>query len=272
MARIELSGKDKIEKARLFHAGADVGQGSHTVFTQMAAEALQIPMDKIELIASDTAFTDNSGSVSASRMTFMAGNAIRGAARQAIERWNIEERPAIGKYQYRPPKTTPFDPQTGKCEPNFSYGYVAEAVELEVDTDTGEIEIMNVICVDDVGHSINPKLVEGQIEGAIVQAHGYVLMENFIQKDGNVLTRNLSTYLIPTILDIPLKIRPVMIEYSDPIGPWGARGMGEMPYLPYAPAVIAAVHNATGVWFNSFPLTPERILDGLGKIHKYASQ
>ena len=272
MARIELSGKDKIEKARLFHAGADVGQGSHTVFTQMAAEALQIPIDKIELIASDTAFTDNSGSVSASRMTFMAGNAIRGAARQAIERWNIEERPAIGKYQYRPPKTTPFDPQTGKCEPNFSYGYVAEAVELEVDTDTGEIEIMNVICVDDVGHSINPKLVEGQIEGAIVQAHGYVLMENFIQKDGNVLTRNLSTYLIPTVLDIPLKIRPVMIEYSDPIGPWGARGMGEMPYLPYAPAVIAAVHNATGVWFNSFPLTPERILDGLGKIHKYASQ
>jgi CO/xanthine dehydrogenase Mo-binding subunit len=91
-------------------------------------------------------------------------------------------------------------------------------------------------------------------------------LENFIQKNGNILTRGLSTYLIPTVLDIPDEVQSVVLEYPDPIGPFGARGMGEMPFLVLAPAVTAAVHQATGVWFNEFPLTPERVLRGLGKI------
>jgi CO/xanthine dehydrogenase Mo-binding subunit len=218
------------------------------------------------LIASDTAETSNSGSASASRMTFMAGNSILGAAKEALDKWNNEERPAIATYQYRPPRTTPLDPQTGKSEPNFAYGYVAEAVEVEVDTDTGKVVIKDVVCVDDVGKAVNPQVVEGQIQGAIVQAGGYSLMENFIQKEGNVLTRTLSTYLIPTVKDIPEKVRSYIVEHPDPNGPYGARGMGEMPYLPFAPAVISAVHDAIGIWFNEFPLTPERILRGLGKI------
>lgn len=262
-AIIELSGKTEIEQATLFHAGAEVGQGSHTVFVQMAAEALGLPVEKIHLIAADTAVTNNSGSVSASRMTFMAGNAIRGAANEALEKWRNEERPARAVFQYLPPKTSPYDPETGKCEPNFSYGYVAEVVELEVDIDTGQIEIKNVICADDVGKAVNPQLVEGQIEGAIVQAVGYAVLENFIQQDGRVLTNTLSTYLIPTVLDIPERIESTILEYPDPIGPWGARGVGEMPYLPLTPAITAALHSATGVWFNEFPYTPERILFGL---------
>lgn len=265
-ATIELHGKEVIEKAILHHAGAEVGQGSHTAFIQMAAEALNLPFDKVELIASDTAFTEYAGSVSASRMTFMAGNSIRGAAKEALEKWENEERPAIASFEYRPPRTTPFDPETGKSQPNFAYGYVAETIDVEVDTETGQIKILNVVCGNDVGKAVNPQQVVGQIEGAILQAAGYGIMEDFIQQNGIVQTRTLSTYLIPTILDIPDNVSSIVMEYPDPIGPFGVRGMGEMPYLPFIPALIAAVHDATGIWFNDFPLTPERVLRGLKKL------
>lgn len=265
-ATIELRGDSEIEKVILHHAGAEVGQGSHTVFCQMAADAVGVDVEKVELIASDTSTSDNSGSVSASRMTFMAGNSIYGAGKLALEKWNNEERPAIGRYQYKPPKTTPYDKDTGECIPNFSYGYAAEAVEAEIDPETGEVHLCKVICADDVGKAINPQLVVGQIEGAIVQATGYGLMENFIQENGYVKTSQLSTYLIPTVLDIPDEINSIIIEHPDPIGPWGARGVGEMPYIPLVPAISAAVHAATGVWFDHFPMTPENVLRGLGKI------
>jgi len=262
-ATVEIHGGASIERAVVYHAGAECGQGAHTVMAQMAAEALNLPMERIELVVSDTARTGNSGSASASRMTFMAGNAIRGAAEQALAKWDLEERPALGVFKYRPPTTTPLDPQTGKSEPNFAYGYVAEAVALEVDVETGQIHLLDVVCADDVGKAVNPQQVEGQIEGAVVQAGGYAILENFIQNAGKVRTMHLSTYLIPTVLDIPDRVRSLILEYPDPIGPWGARGMGEMPYLPFVPAVAAAVHDATGVWFYEFPLTPERVLFGL---------
>lgn len=262
-AIIELEGGAEIEKATLYHAGADVGQGAHTVFIQMAAEALGLPIEKVSLVASDTAYTLNSGSASASRMTFMAGNAIRGAAELALEKWRNEERPARAVYQYRPPKTTPFDPETGKSEPNFAYGYVAEAVEVEVDLETGQTRLINVWCADDVGKAVNPQQVQGQIEGAVVQAAGYALLENFITQEGQVLTKTLSTYLIPTVLDVPEKVESLIVEVPDPIGPWGARGMAEMPYLPLAPAISAALRQATGRWYDAFPYTPERVRQGL---------
>jgi CO/xanthine dehydrogenase Mo-binding subunit len=265
-ATVELRGGAEIEKAVVYHAGADCGQGAHTVFAQMAAEALGLPVEKIELVVSDTATTQTSGSTSASRMTFMAGNAIRGAALVALEKWRLEERPARSMYQYRPPKTTPMDPETGKSEPNFAYGYVAEAVEVVVDIETGQVHLDKVICADDVGHAVNPQLVQGQIEGGVVQAAGYALLENFIQRDGVPLTRTLSTYLIPTILDIPSKVDSVILEYPDPIGPFGARGMGEMPMLPLTPAICDAVQDATGVWIDEFPLIPERVLEHLGNL------
>ncbi len=248
------------------HAGADVGQGSHTIFCQIAAEAVGEPVEKVELIASDTKTAENSGSVSASRMTFMSGNSIIGAGKLALEKWKNEERPAIGKFRYVPPATTGFDPETGACDPNIAYGYVAESVTVEVDLETGQIDLINVICADDVGKAINPQSVVGQIEGAVVQAAGYTLLENFIQENGRVKTSQFSTYLIPTALDIPEKIESIVMEYPDPRGPWGARGVGEMPFIPFAPAVASAVHAATGVWFNEFPLTPERVLRGMGKM------
>lgn len=265
-ATVELHGGAEIEHVVVHHAGADVGQGAHTVMKQMAAQAVEVPMAKVEMVVSDTTETDNSGSASASRLTFMAGNSIKGACEMALERWRAEERPAIATYQYRPPPTTPYDPQTGKSEPNFAYGYVAQAVTVEVDTETGRVRILDVVSADDVGKAVNPQQVQGQIEGAVVQAAGYVILENFIQNNGFVETQHLSTYLIPTVLDVPDRVKSLILEYPDPIGPWGARGMAEMPFLPLTPAVIAAMHEAAGVWFHEFPLTPERVLRGLGKI------
>ena len=265
-AKVELHGKATIEEVVLLHAGAEVGQGAHTVMAQMAAEAVGVSFDKVTLVSSDSAIMGNPGSASASRMTFMAGNAIKGAAELALQKWKAEDRPAIGEFKYLAPPTTPFDKDTGYSTPNFSYAYSAQAVEVEVDTETGHIRVLRVVAADDLGKSINPNLVVGQIEGAVVQAQGYTILEDFKTQDGKVLTDQLSTYLIPTIWDIPEKVESVIIEVPDPNGPWGARGVGELPFLPTAAAIASAVHDATGVWYNEFPLTPERILLGLGKI------
>jgi CO/xanthine dehydrogenase Mo-binding subunit len=265
-ARVELHGKAEVEKVVLLHASAEVGQGTHTVMAQMAAEAVGVPFEKVTVIASDSATMGNSGSVSASRMTFMSGNSIRGAAAAALEKWKLEERPAIGEFKYLAPPTTPFEKETGHSMPNFAYAYSAQAAEVEVDTETGHVRVLRVVAADDLGKAINPDLVVGQIEGGVVQAQGYALMEDYRTKDGYVLTDQLSTYLIPTIWDIPEKVESVILEVPDPIGPWGARGVGELPFLPTAAAISAAVHDATGVWYDEFPLTPERILRGLGKI------
>jgi CO/xanthine dehydrogenase Mo-binding subunit len=265
-AKIEIHGNSKIERVVLHHAGAEVGQGTHTVMVQMAAEAVGVPFEMVQILASDSATMENSGSVSASRMTFMSGNAIRGAAEVALKKWQAEERPAIGEFKYLAPRTNQFQPETGYSTPNFAYAFVAQAVEVDVDTETGHVRVKRLISADDVGQAINPALVEGQVEGAVVQAQGYALMEDWKTKDGRVLTDQLSTYLIPTIWDIPEKVETVIVEVPDPNGPWGARGLGELPFLPVAPAIGAAIHDATGVWVDEFPFTPERVLRALGKI------
>jgi CO/xanthine dehydrogenase Mo-binding subunit len=270
-ATVEIHGTSEIERVVVHEAGADVGQGAHTAFIQMAAAAVGVPVEKVELIGHDTDSNGNSGSSSASRMTFMAGNAIKGAAEMALQKWHDEERPAIATFQYRPPKTTPYDKETGRSEPNFSYGYMAQFVEVEVDLETGHVEVVRVVSAHDVGKAINPRLIEGQIEGAVVQALGYAVMENLVTKNGRILNPYLSTYLIPTIWDVPQETKSVILEYGDPRGPWGARGMAEMPFITLAPAITAAVHDATGIWMDRIPLTPDFVVtklreQGLGVI------
>lgn len=265
-AKVEIHGNGSIERVVLHHAGAEVGQGFHTVMTQMAAHVIGVSTKLVEFRTSDSATQGNPGSASASRLTFMAGNSVKGAAEAALAKWEAEERPAIAEFSYFAPPTTPMDKETGYSMPNFQYAYVAQAVEVEVDTETGHVRVKRIISADDVGTAINPDLVVAQIEGAVVQAHGYAMMEEFKTKDGRVMTDQFSTYLLPTIWDIPEKVESVLVEIPDPNGPWGARGVGELPYLPVAAAVAAAIHDATGVWINEFPFTPERVLRALGKI------
>ncbi len=262
-ARVEIQGDGEIERVIVFAAGSDCGQGAHTAFVQMAAAGAGVSFDKVDIVASDTATSGDSGSASASRLTYMAGSAIKGAAEAARKKWDEEERPARASFVFRPTPTTGFGADDGHCDPNFAYGYVAEVADVEVDLETGQVRLVEIVCADDVGRAINPQLVAGQIEGAIVQAAGYAVLENFVMREGRVLTPHLSTYLIPTVLDVPERVKPVILEYAEPGGPWGARGMAEMPYLPLAPAVAAAIHDATGVWIDRFPYTPERVLQAL---------
>ncbi len=262
-ATIELHGAAEIEEVVVRAAGADVGQGAHTTFVQMAAAAVGVPLEKVRLIGHDTAETGNSGSSSASRMTFMMGNAIRGAAEEALQRWEDEERPAEATFQYIPPATTALDPETGYSNPNFAYGYVAETAEVEIDLETGLIELVRVVCANDVGKALNPANIEGQVEGAVVQAQGYALMEHLISKDGRILNPFLSTYLIPTVFDIPQEVKSVILEYPSTNGPWGVRGMAEMPFIPLAPAIAAAIHDATGIWIDELPMIPDKVVEAL---------
>lgn len=262
-AWVELHGASEIERARVGCVGAEVGQGAHSAFAQIAAEALALDVTQIEVVAHDTDVTGSSGSASASRMTFMAGNAILGAAEQALALWQNEERPARADFVFHPRPTSGYDRETGESDPNITYGYCAQMADVEVDVATGHVTVKRLISVNDVGRAVNPVQVEGQIEGAVAQSVGWTLLENFIQKDGRTLTPHLSNYLIPGVADVVEEIVPVILEVPDPQGPLGIRGMAEMPFIPTAPAIAAAIHNALGVWYNELPLTPEKVWRGM---------
>ncbi|MDP9365950.1 MAG: xanthine dehydrogenase family protein molybdopterin-binding subunit [Chloroflexota bacterium] len=263
-ATVELYGRGEPERAVLRVGAADVGQGSHLAMRQIAAEELGLAPELIELVCDDSAEAPNAGSASASRLTLMAGRAVGDAAADALARYrDSDDQRVEATVQYRPPVTTPLAVGTGAGVPNYCYGYAAQAVEAEVNLLTGQVRIISVISVHDVGKAINRQQVEGQIEGCLAQAIGYALMEDFRVEKGRVLTPYLSTYLLPTALDVPPEIVPVVLELADPNGPFGARGVAEMPLVPFLPAVAAAIHDAVGVWLSDQPFTPERVLNAM---------
>lgn len=263
-ATVEVYGAAELERAIVRVGAAEVGQGTHLALRQIAAETLGLPFEKVSMICNDSNEAPNAGSASASRMTLMGGRAVYEAATEARERWSFtDDFQATATRQYRPPRTTPLDPVTGAGTPNYCYGYAAQAVEVEVNTLTGQVQVLRIISVHDVGKAINHQQVRAQIEGCLAQALGYALLENFQVKEGHVLTPYFSTYLLPTVLDMPTEITPVVLELADPNGPYGARGMAEMPLVPLLPAIASAIHDATGIWLTEQPLTPERVLAAL---------
>jgi CO/xanthine dehydrogenase Mo-binding subunit len=263
-ATVELFGRGEVERATVRVGAADVGQGSHVAMRQIASAVLGLEPGRIELVTDDSSEAPNAGSASASRLTLLAGRAVHDAAIQALETYrNSEDQHVVATVEFRPPATTPLDPVDGRGRPNFCYGYAAQSVEVEVNEITGQVRIVRVVSAHDVGRAINRQQVEGQIEGCIAQALGYALMEHFQMREGKVQTQYLSTYLVPTILDMPDEIVPVVLELADSNGPFGARGVAEMPLIPFAPAVAAAIHDACGIWLSDLPLVPERVLDAL---------
>jgi len=262
-ATVELFGRGEVERARVRIGAADVGQGSHLALRQIAAHMLQLPPEAVEMVCDDSAEAPNAGSASASRLTLMAGRAVHDATAEALDKWGrTDDQHVRATVQYHPPATTPLDPATGASRPNYAYGYVAQAVEVEVNTLTGQVRALRVISVHDVGKAINRQQVEGQIEGCVAQGIGYALLEHLKTRHGRILTPHLSTYLLPTVLDMP-EVVPVVLELADPNGPFGARGVAEMPLVPITPAIAAAIHDVTGAWVTDQPLTPERVLRAL---------
>jgi CO/xanthine dehydrogenase Mo-binding subunit len=263
-ATVEVFGEAELERAEVRVGAADVGQGAHLVLRQITAETLQLPLEKILMICDDSHEAPNAGSASASRMTLMGGRAVRDAALAAREKWSYtDDYQAQATVKYCPPATTPIDPETYTGTPNYCYGYTAQAVAVEVNTVTGQVQVTGIISVHDVGRAINMQQVTGQIEGCLAQALGYALLEELQVKDGHILTPYFSTYLLPTVRDMPTEIIPVVLELADTNGPFGARGVAEMPLVPFAAAVANAIHDAAGIWLTQQPMTPERVLKAL---------
>jgi CO/xanthine dehydrogenase Mo-binding subunit len=259
-ARCELYGEGSIGQAVLKIGVAEVGQGVLATVGQIGAHTLGIPYEQVTVVSEDSSEVPEAGSCSASRLSFMAGNAVKMACEAALQAWEAAERPAIAERTYRPRPTSMFDPETGVCDPHVTYGYGTQIAEVEVNADTGEVRLKKVWAAHDVGQAINPMHVEGQIQGAISQAQGWTLLEDFILEGGQLRTRSYADYLIPTVYDIPDEIHPLILEIADPQGPYGVRGLGEMPMLVLAPAILDAIHDATGIWFNKLPVKAEDVL------------
>jgi CO/xanthine dehydrogenase Mo-binding subunit len=270
-AQVELTLDESgaIAHVLLRSAASDVGEGVHTTLAQIAAETLGVPLEQVQIAPLDTADVPDAGSTSASRHTFISGNAVLRACQEAQARWEEVLRTETGEthveaeYTFhgrnaRP--TTPYDPIADQCEPHIAYGCATHIALVEVDTTTGEVDLLRLWVAHDVGRAVNPEMVLGQIGGGVHMGLGYTLMEEFIQEEGIVRTESFADYLIPTVLDMPAEIVPLIIELPDPNGPYGAKGLGEMTTLPIAPAILNAIYDAVGVRLYRLPVTAERVL------------
>jgi CO/xanthine dehydrogenase Mo-binding subunit/aerobic-type carbon monoxide dehydrogenase small subunit (CoxS/CutS family) len=273
------------------HQGAvDIGQGSNTVIAQIAADAVGLPLTLIDLISPDTDLTPDCGKTSASRQTFVTGKAAERAGqalrRQLLRLANAGEGARLelsggmlrvddggvvravdlaalppGPHDYVLCAEETFDPPTAPLDANGQgipyavYGYGAHLAHVEVDTRLGLVKVLGIVAAHDVGRAINPVLVEGQIEGGVAQGIGMALMEEFTPGRGE----NLHDYLIPTIGDVP-PIQSILVERASSVGPFGAKGIGEQALIPTAPAILNAIHHATGARLTRTPATPERVL------------
>ena len=290
--RVSLSRDGRV----LFRNGAqDIGQGSSTIMLQIMAEALGLPMKRIDMVVSDTDLTEDAGKSSASRQTFVSGRAaqlagvdlrakmlalVNAGADAAIRLDGDELRitsgdgvehavalgrlPAIdgdgivleGRGHFDPPSTA-LD-ENGQGVPYATYGFAAQVASVEVDLELGTVTPRRIVAAHDVGAAVNPTLVEGQIEGGIAQGIGLALMEEYVP-DG---TENLHDYLFPTIGDVP-EIECLLIEDPEPLGPYGAKGIGEPALIPTAPAILNAVYHAAGVRLRRLPILPHRVREAL---------
>ena len=172
---------------------------------------------------------------------------------------SVRGEPAIGSASWNPP-TVPLDPETGQGKPFSTYVYATQIAEVEVDDETGEVELIRIVAAHDCGRAVNPMLVEGQVQGGIAMGIGYTLHEEMLfREDGQQVNANLTNYIVPTALDIPA-IEIDIVSCDDPTGPFGAKGVGEPTSVPTAAAIVNAIHDAVGVRLTRLPATPERVL------------
>jgi nicotinate dehydrogenase medium molybdopterin subunit len=182
-------------------------------------------------------------------------------AEVAREATMVKGRPPTGDASYNP-DTTLLDPETGHGKPYETYVFATQIAEVEVDTETGEVEVLKIVAAHDCGKAINPLLVEGQIEGGVAMGLGFGLMEEMVLEEGRVKNPQFTDYILPTALDMP-EVEVSIVEDPVSTGPFGAKGVGEPSLIPTAPAVINAIHDAIGVRIRDLPATPSKILAAL---------
>jgi CO/xanthine dehydrogenase Mo-binding subunit len=275
VASLELTAEGSV---RILTASTEMGQGTKTIFPQLVAEALGIAYEDVEIAPQDTAFVPDSGPTVASRTAMVVGGLLLKAAarlRDAVQEatglpfatsyhdYARARGPLRIDQRFEPYPDVQFDDETYRGDAYPAYGWAACVVEVDVDLDTAEVAVRDVVAVDDVGRVIHPTLAEGQVEGGTLQAVGYATIEEIKLRDGRYLNDRLATYLIPTALDAP-RITSILVEAPFSGAPHGAKGVGELPMDVGAPAVVAAIHDATGAWVTELPATPERIFDAMG--------
>ncbi len=259
----------------------EIGQGSRTVLAQLVAETLDIPLDAVEVGQTDTSVVPNCGPTVASRTTLVVGGLLIRAAerlRRQVEAhtgaafadsYGDAARGAGGirvDEQFDGFPGIEWDEPTHRGDAYPCYSWAAAVADVDVDLDTGEVAVRSVVSADDAGRIVNPLLATGQIEGGTLQAVGYATIEEIKLDNGRYVNDRLATYLVPTAMDAP-RITALLVEVPFDGAPHGAKGLGELPMDVVAPAVVAAIHDAAGVWVNELPATPERILAAMAAAH-----
>ena len=287
--------------AKIVTGVTEIGEGILTLLCQVAADELGIKPSEVTIGDNDTARSPEAAHAGATRQTYMLGNSVHLAAQEAkkhlfeqlAEHWEVEldtlqsfdgevwangtnlritmkDAVAICKARGVVPvgsasftaHGTGLDPIDGSGSPWQTYVFWTQVAEVEIDTYTGEVQVLGIWAVHDVGRAINPRGVEGQIEGGVVQGLGQALMEDYQTVNGHTTTHGFAKYILPTSLDIP-QINCTLVEDPDPLSPLGAKGIGEPALVPTAPAVVNAIYDAIGVRIKALPATPEKILAAL---------
>jgi len=244
---------------RILTASTEIGQGTKTIFCQLAAEALGVGIDRVFLAPQDTSLVPDSGPTVASRTAMIVGRLVQEAAIEIKDRLKRERAPLRVQKSYVQPDTLRWDETTYKGDAYPIYAWACTIADVDVDMTTGEVRVTDLVTAVDCGKALHPVMAEGQIEGGSLQAVGWATIEEIKMKDGGYQNDRLATYLIPTALDAP-RIRTILVENPYSRGPFGAKGIGELPMDGPAPAIIAAIHDATGVWLDEIPATPEKVL------------
>ena len=244
---------------RILTASTEIGQGTKTIFCQLAADALGVPLERVSLAPQDTSLVPDSGPTVASRTAMIVGRLVQEAALDIKARLAKEKLPLRVEKSYIQPDSIHWDETTYTGDAYPVYAWACTIADVEVDTATGEVRVTDLVTAVDCGKALHPVMAEGQIEGGCLQAVGWATIEEIKMKDGGYQNDRLATYLIPTALDAP-RIRTILVENPYSRGPFGAKGIGELPMDGPVPAIIAAIHDATGVWLDEIPATPEKVL------------
>jgi CO/xanthine dehydrogenase Mo-binding subunit len=284
-AAVELTREGRV---RVFAGSTEMGQGTNTIFTQIAADALALDCDRIEIMQPDTAMVPNSGPTVASRTTMIVGKLVESAA-HAVQKSLLQSnllklgygaqdfddacRQYIDKFgalqsliKYEHPHDLHWDDQLYQGDAYGAYGWAVYVAEVSVDTRTAEVRVEDFVAVQEVGKVINPVLAAGQIEGGVAQGIGFALYENVVWQEGRMVNGQMTNYIMPTSMDVP-PIRVFFEEIPYDRGPAGAKGIGELPLDGTAPAIANAIANATGVDIRRIPVTPETLLTLLESVH-----
>ena len=274
VAALELTAEAEI---RVLIAATEIGQGTKTIFPMLVADELGVPVEAVDVARPDTSVVPDSGPTVASRTAMVVGRLVVEAARRLRSRVEAATGRAFADsyrdyareqghlridQRFEPYPGIDFDDATYTGDAYPAFGWAACVAEVEVDLDTCEVVVRNVVAVDDVGRVLHPVLAEGQVEGGTLQAIGYGTIEEIKLQDGRYLNDRLATYLIPTALDAP-RITTILVEAPYSGSPHGAKGVGELPMDVGAPSVVAAIADATGAWITELPATPERIMAAL---------